>query len=131
MTRVYKRKLTKFDPSSINGETIIYINIQNNNVIITLTNSSGHVIDWFSSGSLGLRGFRKTSPLAAKLLALQLYNKTKDFGTKIFRVKVKGLNSIKKPLLKYISLQKLNIIELKELSMIPFNGCRPQKRRKL
>lgn len=131
MAKTYKRKLQKLDPTSIKDETIIYVNIQHSNVIITLTDSSGYVRDWFSSGSLGLRGFRKTSPLAAKLLASQLFERTKDYANKNFRLRIKGINPIKNPLLKYISLYNINILELKELSMIPLNGCRPQKRRKL
>lgn len=131
MTRIYKRKFTKLDTSLIKEETTIYIHVQHNNIIITLTDPKGRVIDWLSSGSLGLKGFRKTSPLAAKLLALNLYEKTKDFANKSFRIKVKGFNAIRKALFKYISLQNINILEMEDLTMIPFNGCRPQKRRKL
>jgi len=119
------------DPSLVKEETIIYIHVQHNNIIITLTNPKGYVIDWLSSGSIGLRGFRKTSPLAAKLLASNLFEKIKDFANKDFKIKVKGFNAIRKALLKYISMQNINVIEMKDLTMIPFNGCRPQKRRKL
>ena len=131
MSKNYKRKQNKLDPTLVKSEIIIYINVNYNNIIITITNSTGHVIDWFSSGSLGLKGFRKTSALAAKLLALHLFERTKNFANKNFRIKVKGFNAIRKALLKYISMQNFNVLELKELSNVPFNGCKPRKRRKL
>jgi Ribosomal protein S11 len=131
MNKVYKRKLNKFDPSTIKEETTIYIHVQHNNIIITLTNPKGEVIGWLSSGSIGLRGFRKTSPLAAKLLSFNLFEKIKGFENKNFKLKIRGFNAIRKALLKYISLYNIKVIEMEDLTMIPFNGCRPQKRRKL
>lgn len=131
MVSNYMRKLKKPEGTKIKGEIIIYINVQYNNVIVTLTNLGGQVVEWFSSGSLGLKGFRKTSPLAAKHLATVLFERTKNYADKAFILKIKGINTIKKALLKYIGLRGLNIIKLEELSRIPFNGCRPQKKRKL
>lgn len=131
MVKVYKRKRNKIKGLDIHTETIIYINIQKSNIIITITDSHGKIIDWFSSGCLGLRGFRKHTPFAAKSLAFMLYEKTKTFAKKQFILKVKGHNAVKNVLLKYISYQNLNVIDLKDITSLPLNGCKPQKRRKL
>jgi len=131
MTKIYKKKRNKIKGLDINTETIIFINIQKSNIIITLTDTQGKIIDWFSSGCLGLKGFRKHTPLAAKSLAFTLFERTKNFDKKQFKLRVKGHNAVKNVLLKYISYQDLNIIDLKDITSLPRNGCKPQKRRKL
>lgn len=131
MRKKYTRKNKQIDTNAIGNNIIIYINIHFNNIMVTITNLKGNVIDWFSCGSLGLRGFRKTSPLAAKILSAALADRTKEYSNKNFYLKIKGINPIKKALLKYIGLQDLNIVKIEELSMFPFNGCKPQKKRKL
>ena len=131
MVKKYKKNRNKLQELVVNYDTIIYINIQKSNIIITLTDLNGKIIDWVSSGCLGFTGFRKHSPLAARELSLALLEKTEHFNKKNFILKVKGQNAIKKILLKYISQQNLNIIKMQEISSVAFNGCKAQKRRKL
>src|SRR5690606_27483088 len=99
MVKKYKKNRNKLQELIVNYDTIIYINIQKSNIIITLTDLNGKIIDWISSGSLGFTGFRKHSALAARELAIALVEKTQYFNKKNFTLKVKGQNAIKKILL--------------------------------
>ena len=40
-----------------------------NNIIISLTNTSGQVISWSSAGKMGFKGSKKNTPYAAQLAA--------------------------------------------------------------
>lgn len=131
MPKIYKRKRNRLKELVVDFKTILYIRFQKSNVIITITNIKGETIDWFSSGSIGFSGFRKASPLAAKELARRLYNKIKTYELKDFFLKTKGVNEIRKAVLKYISLYKIKISKMHDYTMYPLNGCKPQKRRKL
>jgi|SRR5690554_982775 len=131
MIKVYKKKRYKKQNLNVNFETIIFVNIQKGNIIISITNMKGDIINWFSSGCLKLKGFRKGSPLAAKLMSNCLVDRLQNYNIKKFVLKIRGQGLIKKMFLKYLALTKLNILKLYDISNIAFNGCKKQKQRKL
>lgn len=128
---IMKSKKKKFNNKKVDFDTIIFISVSKNNIIISITNMHGLIIDWFSSGCLKLKGFRKSSPLAAKLVAQTLNERIKNYEKQNFILKIKGFGFLKKMLLKYIATYNFNIIKLYDITKIAFNGCKAKKKRKL
>jgi small subunit ribosomal protein S11 len=51
-----------------------------NNTIISITDPSGAVISWSSSGDVGFKGSRKSTPFAAQLAAENAAKKAQEHG---------------------------------------------------
>ena len=63
-TKAVKKKVVKVEAA---GEA--HISATFNNIIISLTNTSGQVISWSSAGKMGFRGSKNSTPYAAQLAA--------------------------------------------------------------
>ena len=64
-----------------------------NNTIISITDPSGAVISWSSSGQVGFKGSRKSTPFAAQLAAEAAARRAQEHGLKKVDVFVKGPGS--------------------------------------
>ena len=63
-----------------------------NNIIISLTNSTGQVISWSSAGKMGFRGSKKNTPYAAQMAAADCAKVAFDLGMRKAKVYVSGPN---------------------------------------
>jgi len=61
-----------------------------NNTIISITDPTGAVISWSSSGQVGYKGSRKSTPFAAQLAAEAAARRAQEHGLKKVDVFVKG-----------------------------------------
>lgn len=121
-----KKKLTR-----VGDKGAAYINASFNNTIVTITDNQGNAVAWSSAGSLGLSGSRKSTPYAAQQ-AGELAGKTaKDRGIKSVDVYVKGPGNGRETAIRAIQTAGLNISQIKDVSPIPHNGCRPPKQRRI
>ena len=57
-----------------------------NNTIVTLSDLNGNVLSWASSGQLGFRGSRKSTPYAAQQCAEEAATKAMEQGLKTVEV---------------------------------------------
>ncbi len=73
-------------------EGIVHIQSTFNNTIITVTDLSGNVIAWSSSGTQGFKGSRKSTPFAAQVAAEEAVKKAKEQGMRRVQVFVESLN---------------------------------------
>ena len=64
-----------------------------NNTIISITDPTGAVISWASSGQVGYKGSRKSTPFAAQLAAEAAARRAQEHGLKKVDVFVKGPGS--------------------------------------
>src|ERR1700710_3291476 len=64
-----------------------------NNTIVTITDPSGAVLSWASSGTVGSKGSRKSPPFAAQLSAESAARQAQEHGMKKVDVFVKGPGS--------------------------------------
>ena len=48
---------------------VAHVNASFNNTMITITDAQGNTISWSSSGSMGFKGSRKSTPYAAQVAA--------------------------------------------------------------
>jgi len=130
MKRVYKRKKNKI--LNITEETTcLHVYINRSNVIVTLTSLNGHVFCWFSSGTIGLRGFKKGTPIAAQKLATAIESKCKKVNVQRIILITKGCGSTKTIFIRSLLETSLNIIKCIDITSFAFNGCRSKKRRKI
>ena len=124
-TRV-KRRERKAVPKGL-----AYIQSTFNNTIITLTDPSGNVIAWWSSGTAGFNGSRKGTPYAAQLAAEQTARKGMEHGIKQVEVYVKGPGSGREAAIRSLQSAGLTITGIRDVTPIPHNGCRPRNRRRV
>ena len=110
---------------------VAHVNSSFNNTVVTITDIQGNAISWSSSGSMGFKGSRKSTPYAAQIAAEDVGNKAKEYGLKNLKVEVSGPGSGRESALR--SLQSIGyvITSIKDVTPIPHNGCRPRKRRRV
>jgi small subunit ribosomal protein S11 len=102
-----------------------------NNTIITITDMSGNVLCWSSSGSNNFRGSRKSTPYAAQVAAEVTVRKAMEFGMQEVEVYVAGPGMSRESAIRGIQAAGLQVVSIKDVSGIPHNGCRPPKRRRI
>lgn len=102
-----------------------------NNTIITLTDKEGNVIAWSSSGTVGFKGSRKSTPYAAQLAANNAARKAMEHGLKQVEVYVKGPGSGREAAIRSLQSSGLYITSIRDVTPMPHNGCRPPKRRRV
>ena len=102
-----------------------------NNTIVSITDMAGNTISWCSSGALGFKGSRKSTPFAAGEAALTAAKAGMDHGLKSVEVYVKGPGSGREAAIRSLQTAGLEISSIKDVTPIPHNGCRPPKRRRV
>lgn len=113
------------------SEGVAHIQSTFNNTIVTITDLSGNVIAWASSGMQGFKGSRKSTPFAAQMAAEDAVKKAKEHGLRSVQVYVKGPGSGRESALRSLQLAGLNVTLIRDVTPIPHNGCRPPKRRRV
>lgn len=102
-----------------------------NNTHVTITDKQGNTLSWASSGTVGFKGSRKSTPFAAQLAAEQSARKAMEHGLKTVEVFVKGPGSGREAAIRSLQAVGLEITIIKDVTPIPHNGCRPPKRRRV
>ena len=102
-----------------------------NNTIVTITDLGGNALSWASSGGLGFRGSRKSTPFAAQTAAETAANAAMEHGLKTVEVYVKGPGSGREAAIRALQAAGLEVTMIKDVTPIPHNGCRPPKRRRV
>ena len=125
-TNQKKKKNVKVDSV---GEA--HIQASFNNIIISLTNSTGQVISWSSAGKMGFRGSKKNTPYAAQLAAEDAAKEAHDFGLRRVRVYVKGPGAGRESAIRSLHNNGIEVSEIVDVTPQPHNGCRPPKRRRV
>jgi small subunit ribosomal protein S11 len=108
-----------------------YIVASFNNIIITLTNSTGQVVSWASAGKMGFRGSKKNTPYAGQTAAAECSKVAHDQGMRKVKVFVKGPGSGRESAIRSIHNSGIEVTEIVDVTPLPHNGCRPPKRRRV
>ena len=125
-TRSTKKRVVKVEPS---GRA--YVKASFNNIIISLTNDAGQVISWASSGKMGFRGSKKNTPYAAQMAAEDCSKVAYDLGLRKVKVYVKGPGAGRESAIRTIHSSGIEVMEIIDVTLLPHNGCRPPKRRRV
>ncbi|HPU17676.1 MAG TPA: 30S ribosomal protein S11 [Bacillota bacterium] len=110
---------------------VAHINSTFNNTIVTMTDVKGNTIAWASSGELGFKGSRKSTPYAAQTAAEHAAKLAMDQGLKSVEVYVRGPGSGREAAIRALAAAGLQITLIRDVTPIPHNGCRPPKRRRV
>jgi small subunit ribosomal protein S11 len=102
-----------------------------NNTIVTIADREGNTITWASTGSSGFKGSKKSTPFAAGIAAENAARKAAERGVKEVEVYVKGPGAGRESAIRSIQAAGLAIRSIRDVTPIPHNGCRPQKRRRV
>ena len=102
-----------------------------NNTIVTITDLGGNALSWASSGGLGFRGSRKSTPFAAQTAAETAAKAAMEHGLKTVEVYVKGPGSGREAAIRALQAAGLEVTMIKDVNPSPHNGCRPPKRRRV
>ena len=102
-----------------------------NNIIISLTNSTGQVISWSSAGKMGFRGSKKNTPYAAQMAAADCAKVAFDLGMRKAKVYVSGPGNGRESAIRPIHASGIEVAEIVDVTPLPHNGCRPPKRRRV
>ncbi len=102
-----------------------------NNTMITISDAQGNTISWSSSGTMGFKGSRKSTPYAAQVAAEDAAKKAKDHGMHTLEVLVAGPGSGRESALRALQAAGFMITTIKDVTPIPHNGVRPSKRRRV
>ncbi|WP_044493921.1 30S ribosomal protein S11 [Nesterenkonia massiliensis] len=102
-----------------------------NNTIVSITDSTGAVISWASSGEVGFKGSRKSTPYAAQMAAEQAAKRAQEHGMKKVDVFVKGPGSGRETAIRSLQAAGLEVGSIADVTPSAHNGCRPPKRRRV
>ena len=102
-----------------------------NNTIVTIADVQGNVISWATSGEMGFRGSKKSTPFAAQTAAETAAKAAMEHGLKTVEVFVKGPGQGREAAIRALQAAGLEVTMIKDVTPIPHNGCRPPKRRRV
>jgi small subunit ribosomal protein S11 len=102
-----------------------------NNIIISMTNSTGQVISWASSGKMGFKGSKKNTPYAAQMAAQDCATKAYELGLRKVEVFVKGPGAGRESAIRTIQGAGIEVTAIRDVTPLPHNGCRPPKKRRV
>jgi small subunit ribosomal protein S11 len=102
-----------------------------NNIIISMTNSTGQVISWASSGKMGFKGSKKNTPYAAQMAAQDCATKAYEQGLRKVEVFVKGPGAGRESAIRTIQGAGIEVTAIRDVTPLPHNGCRPPKKRRV
>ena len=109
----------------------VHIRSSFNNTMVTITDLQGNALSWASSGGLGFRGSRKSTPYDAQMCAETAAKAAMEHGLKTVEVYVKGPGQGREAAIRALQSAGLEVVMIKDVTPIPHNGCRPPKRRRV
>ena len=125
----YNRRKRKVKKDVTVGEA--HIHSTYNNTIVTITDETGAVISWASSGTIGYKGSKKKTPFAAGQSAEAAGKAAYDMGLRKVAVFVKGIGGGRETAIRSLTAAGLEVTSITDVTPVPHNGCRPPKRRRV
>src|SRR5215467_101080 len=110
---------------------VAHVSATFNNTMITITDAQGNTIAWSSSGTMGFKGSRKSTPYAAQVAAEDAGRKAMEHGMRTLEIEVKGPGSGRESALRALQTVGFQVTSIRDVTSVPHNGCRPPKRRRV
>ncbi len=107
---------------------VAHIHASYSNTIVSISDETGKVIAWASSGTCGMSGSRKSTPFAAQVAASTVAKSVLDRGLKSVDVEIKGPGPGRETAVRALEASGLKVTSISDVTPIPHNGCRPPKR---
>lgn len=125
LAKVKKKKMV------VTGSGRVYVSTTFNNTIVTVTNEKGDAISWSSSGNMGYKGTRKSTPFAATQAVDEALKKAREAGLQSVEVYIKGPGVGRDAALRAVRNSGLTIAMIADVTPIPHNGVRAKKKRRV
>ena len=113
------------------AEGIAHVHASFNNTIITITDRQGNALSWATYGGAGFKGSRKSTPFAAQVAAEAAGKVAQESGVKNLEVRIKGPGPGRESSVRALAALGIRINSIADVTPVPHNGCRPQKRRRI
>ena len=110
---------------------VAHVHASFNNTIITITDRQGNALSWASSGGQGFKGSRKSTPFAAQVASEVAGRAAIEQGIKNLDVEIKGPGPGRESSVRALAALGIRITSISDVTPVPHNGCRPQKRRRI
>ncbi len=110
---------------------VVHINASFNNTKIVITDKGGNAISWSTSGKMGFKGSRKSTPFAAQMASEDAAKAAMEHGLKTVDVEVNGPGTGRESAVRALQSAGLEVTSILDITPIPHNGCRPSKRRRV
>ena len=110
---------------------IAHIRASFNNTIVTITDLQGNTLCWATSGGSGFKGSRKSTPFAAQVAASRVGKEAQEFGIRNLEVRVRGPGPGRESAMRALNASGFRITNIRDITPVPHNGCRPPKRRRV
>ncbi len=128
--KVAKKKIRKAKKRTLlSGK--VFIKSTFNNTLITITDDNGEVVSWSSSGRVGFKGSKKSTPYAASLAAKSAASKAVDMGMTSANIFVQGVGAGRDAAIRSLDATGLHIGAIQDITPLPHNGPRPRKARRV
>jgi small subunit ribosomal protein S11 len=124
----YKKKPKKQNQKIVSA--IAHVKATFNNTIVSITTMEGDVLFSSSSGRLGFKGSRKSTPFAAGQIASTLAKDMQNRGIKTVEVNMEGPGP-RESVVKGFQAAGFSISVLRDVTPLPHNGCRAPKKRRV
>lgn len=128
MAKSYKKSKKKIQ---VDATGVAHIKATFNNVIVTLTDLYGNTISWASSGKMGFKGSKKSTPFASQIAGEAAAKEAFDLGLRKVEVLIKGVGSGREAAVRSLNTAGIEVTSIKDITPLPHNGCRPPKRRRV
>src|ERR1700749_192320 len=100
---------------------VAHVNASFNNTMITITDAQGNTIAWSSSGTMGFKGSRKSTPYAAQVAAEDAGRKAMEHGMRTVEVNVSGPGSGRESALRALQAVGFTVTSIRDTTPIPHN----------
>ena len=132
MAKAAKKVVKRRRERKVVEKGAVHIRSSFNNTMVTVTDANGNALSWASSGGLGFRGSKKSTPFAAQMAAETAAKAAvENYGLKTVEVFVKGPGQGREAAIRALQSAGLDVTMIKDVTPIPHNGCRPPKRRRV
>nr|WDB00102.1 ribosomal protein S11 [Cyanidium sp. THAL103] len=127
------KKLKKFTKKTkkISTKGVAHVASTFNNTIITITDFQGHVINWSSAGVVGFKGAKKGTPFAAQIAADKAGKEAYQNGMKQIEIFISGPGPGRETAIRALQASGLEVMLIRDITSVPYNGCRPPNRRRI
>ncbi|OGI29730.1 MAG: 30S ribosomal protein S11 [Candidatus Moranbacteria bacterium RIFOXYA12_FULL_44_15] len=123
------KKIKKAKRQVLKGKAMVKCTY--NNTVVSITDLSGGVLGWATSGLLGFKGAKKATPYAATQVVANVSEKVRKYGVRELDVFVKGVGSGREASIRALANNGFDLNLIKDITPIPHNGCRPKKPRRV
>ena len=115
----------------LNKKLLIHIRTTSNNTFVLLSDSENNTLFKGSTGFIGLKGKKRSTPLGARALISSLVKKAYKLGFLEAYLRIHGIGKISDNCLKWITLEKIKVIHVQDVTPVPYNGCKKRKKRRV